>query len=185
MIRKAISTLFLLSSALPASAQSDLYQIEVVDMNGNKTTLEDYKGKVLLIVNVASKCGYTYQYDLLQELYETYVERGLVVLGFPSNDFLGQEPGSNEEIEEFCRLNYGVTFPMFEKIAVKGRKIHPLYKHLTSRETNPGSYGRITWNFNKFLVGPTGEIVNRFKSKEEPNSPEIIAAVEAALAALD
>lgn len=179
-----ISGLVFISSIIPVSAQSGLYQIEVVDIEGRRATLEEYRGKVLLIVNVASKCGFAYQYDSLQELYEKYANDGLIVLGFPSNDFLRQEPGTNEEIIAFCRLNYGVTFPMFDKISVTGRKIHPLYRHLTSRDTNPEFSGRITWNFNKFLVNGSGKIIDRFKSKDEPDSPRVTTAIEEALAAL-
>ncbi|MBN1687018.1 MAG: glutathione peroxidase [Spirochaetales bacterium] len=183
MNSKAFSGLLFLASVLPVSGQSDIYSIEVEDIEGRRTTLDEYRGKVLLIVNVASKCGYTYQYDGLQALYEKYADDGLVILGFPSNDFLGQEPGSNEEIQQFCRVNYGVNFPMFTKLSVKGRHIHPLYRFLTSKSTNPKFSGRITWNFNKFLVSASGEIIDRFGTREEPDSERLIKAIENQLAA--
>ena len=174
--------------AMLANAQQEgekkmdrLYDVKVERITGEAVTLGDYKGKVLLIVNTASKCGLTGQYDGLQKLYETYKDKGLVVLGFPSNDFLKQEPGSNEEIQTFCRLNYGVTFPMFSKLRVKGQDQHPLYGFLTSEKSNPGFSGKITWNFNKFLVGRDGKVVARFGSRTAPDDKKLIAAVEAAL----
>ncbi len=160
---------------------SGLYNIDVQRITGEAVKLGEYKGKVLLIVNTASKCGFTGQYDGLEKLYKTYGEKGLVVLGFPSNDFLRQEPGSDEEIQSFCRLNYGVTFPMFAKLKVKGAKAHPLYRFLVSEKTNPGYSGKISWNFNKFLVGRDGKVIGRFGSRTEPESKELIEAVEAAL----
>ena len=158
-----------------------LYGVKVERITGEAVALGAYKGKAMLIVNTASKCGFTGQYDGLQKLYETYKEKGLVVLGFPSNDFLKQEPGSNEEIQTFCRLNYGVTFPMFSKLRVKGKAQHPLYGFLTSEKSNPGFSGKITWNFNKFLVDRTGKVVARFGSRTVPDDKKLIAAVEAAL----
>ncbi len=163
------------------NTMTTLYEIEAQRITGESVKLAEYKGKVMLIVNTASKCGFTGQYDGLQKLYETYGEKGLVVLGFPSNDFLGQEPGSNEEIQSFCRLNYGVTFPMFAKVAVKGDDAHPLYRFLTSEETNPGFSDKISWNFNKFLVNRDGKVVARFGSRTKPDSKELVDAVEKAL----
>lgn len=154
------------------------YEIEAKTLAGETIKLETYKGNVLLIVNTASRCGFTGQYDGLQKLYETYQEKGLVVLGFPSNDFLKQEPGSNEEILSFCKLNYGVTFPMFEKISVKGKDQHPLYTYLTSKKTNPGFSGRISWNFNKFLISYDGQVVGRFGSRTKPADKNLVAAIE-------
>lgn len=150
-------------------------------IDGTPTSLSNYAGKVMLIVNVASKCGFTGQYAGLQKLHETYQERGLVVLGFPANDFLFQEPGSNKEIAQFCSLKFHVTFPLFEKITVKGRHCHPLYTYLTGKETNPEFSGAITWNFNKFLIGRDGRILARFGSKTTPEDKDLIAAVEKAL----
>ena len=151
--------------------------IEARTIEGETVKMEAYKGKVLLIVNTASKCGFTGQYEGLQKLYETHRDQGFVVLGFPSNDFMGQEPGSNEEIASFCQSTYGVTFPMFEKIAVSGKDPHPLYAYLVSEQTNPGFGGKITWNFNKFLVARDGRIVNRFGSRTKPDDRELAAAI--------
>jgi glutathione peroxidase len=153
------------------------------DIDGKDTSLSAFKGKVLLVVNVASKCGFTGQYAGLQKLYETYKDRGLVVLGFPANNFGGQEPGTEAEIKGFCTATYGVTFPMFAKISVKGTGIHPLYTFLTSKESNPKFSGDISWNFNKFLIGRDGAIVGRFGSKTKPDDKELVAAVEEALKA--
>lgn len=163
------------------SPVKNLYDIEVKTISGESVKMEQYKGKVLLIVNTASKCGFTGQYDGLQKLYETYSEQGLEVLGFPSNDFLKQEPGSNEEIASFCKLNYGVSFPMFEKVGVKGKEQHPLYTYLTSKETNPEFNGKISWNFNKFLISRDGKIVNRFGSRTAPDNSDLTAAIEGEL----
>ncbi len=157
------------------------YDIQVDTITGETLTLEKYRGKVLLIVNTASKCGFTGQYAGLQELYETYNDKDLEVLGFPSNDFLWQEPGTDEEIQSFCTLNYGVTFPMFSKIAVKGKEQHPLYQYLTSKETNPEFGGKISWNFNKFLIGRDGTIMGRFGSRTKPGDPKLMGGIEAAL----
>jgi glutathione peroxidase len=161
--------------------EGSIYDIAVKDIDGNSGTLQYYEGKVLLIVNTASKCGFTPQYEGLQSLYETYKDRGLVVLGFPSNDFLGQEPGSDEEIKEFCSLNYNVSFPMYSKISVKGSDIHPLYDYLTSKETNPEFPGKITWNFNKFLIDREGQIIGRYASKVKPEDERVVEAIETAL----
>ncbi|MBU1693699.1 MAG: glutathione peroxidase [Verrucomicrobia bacterium] len=161
-----------------------VHDVVVKDIEGRAVPLSGYKGKVLLIVNVASRCGFTPQYDGLQKLYERYMEAGLVVLGFPANNFMNQEPGSDAEILQFCTTQFCVTFPMFSKISVKGANIHPLYKFLTSEETNPGFAGAISWNFNKFLVGRDGAVVARFGSRDKPESSEVMQAVEKALSAL-
>jgi len=178
-----------LAAALAAAAAlagatteaSSIYDFRVEDIGGRPVSLQDYRGKVLLIVNVASRCGFTYQYEALEALYREYGGRGLVILGFPANDFLGQEPGSNEQIKEFCTLNYGVSFPMFAKIHVKGRQAHPLYRFLTDKRTNPRFAGGITWNFNKFLIGRDGAVLERFATREEPGSDRVRRAVEQAL----
>jgi glutathione peroxidase len=160
---------------------TSIYDFTMQSINGKEVKLESYKGKVLLIVNTASKCGFTKQYDGLQDLYKLYEKAGFVVLGFPANNFMNQEPGDNQEIANFCRLNYGVTFPMFEKISVAGKTIHPLYKFLTDKETNPQFKGRISWNFNKFLISKDGRIINRFGSATTPLDKEVISAIEEAL----
>jgi glutathione peroxidase len=158
-----------------------VHSFVVKSIDGKDVSLADHKGKVLLVVNVASKCGFTGQYEGLQELYETYKEQGFVILGFPANNFLGQEPGTNAEIRQFCTMNYGVTFPMFAKISVKGKDMHPLYAYLTSKETNPEFGGAISWNFNKFLVGRDGRIVARFGSRTRPEDRELVEAVKQAI----
>ena len=143
--------------------------------------LSQYSGKVILMVNTASKCGYTPQYDGLQKLYAKYGKKGLVILGFPANDFGQQEPGTNAEIGEFCRKNYGVRFPMFSKIAVTGAQKAPLYKFLTEAKTNPQFAGEIGWNFEKFLISRDGKIANRFRSGVAPDASELMRAVEVEL----
>jgi glutathione peroxidase len=150
-------------------------------IDGNDVKLDTYSGKVLLLVNVASKCGYTPQYKGLESVYEKYKDQGLVVMGFPANNFFWQEPGTDQEIKTFCTTKYNVTFPMFAKISVKGSKIHPLYRYLTSKETNPEFAGSISWNFNKFLVDRSGKVVARFSSKDEPEGEKLVQAIEQAL----
>lgn len=159
----------------------NIHNFTMDNIQGEPVELNQYSGKVILIVNTASKCGFTYQYDGLEELYQKYKEQGFVILGFPANDFLKQEPGSNEEIAEFCRLNFGVTFPMFSKISVKGKGIHPLYEYLTSDDSGHEFGGKISWNFNKFLISKEGKVIDRFGSKQKPESEKIIEAVEKAL----
>ncbi len=174
-----LTALFLLQTVVARAGS--IYDIKVKDIDGKDVSLSDYKGKVLLIVNVASKCGFTPQYKGLEATYEKYKDKGFVVLGFPCNQFGGQEPGSNEEIKTFCSQKYNVSFPLFDKIEVNGEKRHPLYSALTGKESPfPGSIG---WNFTKFLIGKDGKIVKRFESKVTPDSPEVTQAIEAALAA--
>ena len=183
-MKRKIICLSLLSVLLLMPAEEkkmNIYEFTLDDIRGNPRALSDFAGKVVLIVNTASKCGFTHQYDGLEELYQTYKERGFVILGFPANNFLKQEPGSNEQIAEFCRINYGVTFPMFRKISVRGKEMHPLYRFLSSKDSNPEFGGKITWNFNKFLISREGKIINRFESKTEPLHTEIIKAIEQAL----
>lgn len=153
-----------------------VYQYELNSINGENISLADYEGDLLLIVNTASECGFTPQYEGLQKLYETYSDQGFKVLGFPANNFGGQEPGSDEEIAQFCELNYGVSFPMFTKVSVKGEDQHPLFSYLTSAE-NPDFTGEISWNFEKFLVDRNGNVIRRFKSNVEPMSDEITNAI--------
>lgn len=145
-----------------------IYDFDMVSIEGWNRSLSEYKDKVLLIVNTASKCGFTPQYEGLQKLYNDYKNRGFVVLGFPANDFLRQEPGTNEEIKEFCSVSYSITFPMFEKIHVKGKEIHPLYEYLTAGGGKEEFAGKISWNFAKFLIGRKGEIIARFDPKDDP-----------------
>jgi glutathione peroxidase len=149
-------------------------------LDGKDVKLAQYQGKVVLIVNVASECGYTPQYKGLQALHDKYAKEGLVVLGVPANEFGAQEPGSNEQIARFCSTQYGVKFPMLAKVVVKGDGICPLYRHLTSKETDPKFGGDVKWNFTKFLVGRNGQIVKRFEPDVEPDSEPVIKAIEAA-----
>jgi glutathione peroxidase len=160
---------------------NSVHAFVVKNIDGNDVKLGDYAGKVLLIVNVASKCGFTSQYTGLEELYLKYQDQGLVILGFPANNFLGQEPGTNAEIKQFCSANYQVTFPMFSKISVKGDDQAPLYQYLTGKTTNPKFSGEISWNFNKFLIDRKGAIADRFGSRDKPESEKIVQAIEKAL----
>ena len=155
-----------------------IHDIGIRTIDGEETTLGDFAGKALLIVNVASKCGLTPQYEGLQKLYDTYKDRGLAVLGFPCNQFMGQEPGSNDEIKDFCSVNYSVTFPLFDKIDVNGDGRHPLYVELTKVEDADGKAGDVGWNFEKFLVSPSGEIAGRYRPLVTPDAPELVEAVE-------
>jgi glutathione peroxidase len=161
--------------------EKSIYEFVLKNIDGQEVKMEQYRGKVLLIVNVASKCGFTPQYAGLQKLYLTYKDQGFYVLGFPANNFLSQEPGSNEEIKNFCSTTYDVTFPMFAKISVKGDDKHPLYRFLTEEQTDPQFAGEISWNFNKFLVNKDGKITARFGSKVKPEDAQLIAAIEKAL----
>jgi glutathione peroxidase len=166
---------------LAARAADSIYSIPLKDIDGNSTSLKPYQGKVLLIVNVASKCGFTPQYTALEAVYKKYQDQGLVVLGFPCNQFHQQEPGSDAEIKQFCTSKYDVTFPMFDKIDVNGANRNPLYV-LLAGEGSPFP-GDIGWNFTKFVIGRDGKILNRFPSPVKPDSAEVTHAIEAALAA--
>jgi glutathione peroxidase len=165
---------------LTHAAAPDLYSIPLRDIDGKDATLKDYKGKVLLVVNVASKCGLTPQYEQLEKIYLKYKNQGLTIVAFPCNDFLSQEPGSNEEIKSFCSSKYAVTFPLFDKLHVKGSEQHPLYQALTGKDSP--FPGEIAWNFGKFLIGRDGKILNRFTPKTKPDDAEVIKAIEAAIA---
>jgi glutathione peroxidase len=158
-----------------------LYDVDIATLDGEASGLAPYKGKALLLVNVASQCGLTPQYAGLQRLHDTYRSRGFEVLGFPCNQFGAQEPGTPDEIKTFCETSYGVTFPMFEKIQVNGPGRHRLYEELTATSDAEGKAGDIQWNFEKFLVAPNGEIVARFRPLTEPEAPELIGALEANL----
>jgi len=155
-----------------------VHDFDAVTITGDKKNLRDYAGNVLLVVNVASQCGLTPQYDALEKLHETYAKRGLRVLGFPANEFGAQEPGSDTEIQSFCETKFGVKFDMFSKVKVKGDGTHPLFAHLTS---DPKFGGEIKWNFNKFLVGKDGKILARFEPPVDPLSADVTSAIEKAL----
>src|SRR6202140_4181794 len=178
-MKSLLGAVLLMSSA--AFAASNVHDFTMDSLNGTPTPLASFKGKVMLVVNVASQCGYTYQYEGLQALYAKYKDRGLVLTGFPANNFGGQEPGSDAEIGAFCKSKFGVTFPMFSKISVKGADKAPLYQFLTDSKANPKTGGEIQWNFTKFLVDRDGRVIQRFEPDVEPLSKEIETAVEAAL----
>jgi glutathione peroxidase len=160
-----------------------IFDTPIQRLTGGEATLGEHAGKALLIVNVASKCGLTPQYAGLEELHERLTDRGFSVLGFPCNQFGGQEPGTSEEIAEFCSATYGVTFPMYEKVDVNGADRHPIYQQLTLVPDDKGSSGDILWNFEKFLVAPSGEIVGRFRPQTKPEDPELLAAIDKVLPA--
>jgi glutathione peroxidase len=158
-----------------------LYDIPIHTLQGDDAKLGDYKGKTLLLVNVASKCGLTPQYEGLERLQKTYGDRGFSVIGFPCNQFMGQEPGTSEEIAQFCSATYGVTFPLMEKIEVNGEGRHPIYAELTEKEDAEGAAGDITWNFEKFLVSPKGDVVARYRPQVEPQDASVVSDIEAQL----
>lgn len=160
------------------SGPQDIYGFQVETLQGETFDLGSLKGKKVMIVNTASKCGLTPQYELLQELYERYQMDGFVILGFPANNFAGQEPGSNEDIEEFCKANYGVSFPMMAKISVKGEDMHPLYKFLTQKDRNGFQDSEVEWNFQKYLIDETGHVAMVIPPKTLPTDPEVIAWIE-------
>jgi glutathione peroxidase len=170
-----------LAQAAPPMDKS-VYDFTLKSIDGQPTALKTYHGKVMLLVNVASKCGYTPQYTALEALYEKYKDKGLVIVGIPANNFMGQEPGTNEEIKTFCSKKYNVTFPMMSKVSVKGDDQTPLYQFLTSKEADPKLGGEIQWNFTKFLFDRKGNPVARFEPAIKPDAPEVTAAIEAALA---
>ncbi|HMQ03476.1 MAG TPA: glutathione peroxidase [Pyrinomonadaceae bacterium] len=163
--------------------EKSMYEFTLKDIDGKDIKLEKYRGNVVMLVNTASRCGLTSQYEGLQAIYDQYKDRGFVVLGFPANNFLGQEPGTDQEIKDFCTLNYKVTFPMFSKISVRGSDQHPFYTFLTNERSNPGFSGEITWNFEKFLVDREGKMIARFSPRTEPKAAEVTEAIEKALGA--
>jgi glutathione peroxidase len=167
----------LLVMASSLFATSGIYSFTLKSIDGTPAPLADYKGKVVLLVNVASQCGFTPQYSALESVYEKYKDRGFVILGFPANNFGAQEPGTNEEIKTFCTRKYSVTFPMYSKISVKGADQDPLYTYLT-KQTPSGISGEIKWNFTKFLVDRDGKVVQRFESAVTPDSKEVVSAIE-------
>lgn len=178
----AVAALMLLGGSLNAQEEESMatetpayMNIPIETITGDSTSLAEWKGKVILVVNVASKCGFTHQYEGLEALQREYGDRGFTVVGFPANNFMNQEPGTNKEILTFCKETFNVTFPMMAKISVKGKDQHPLYTYLTEDSPFPG---KITWNFNKFLIAPDGTIAARFDTKTEPESDEVVAKIE-------
>ena len=180
---KIIPTLILLASFMTApinNTPDSIHEFTKKDIRGKEVNLEDYKGKVVLVVNTASKCGFTPQYKGLQELHEKYQGKDFAILGFPANNFNGQEPGSNEDIAEFCEINYGVKFQMFSKVSVKGKDQDPFFAFLTT-QPNQDFTGDINWNFEKFLIGKDGKVVRRFRSRVRPMSDDLIESIETQL----
>ena len=176
---KTLAAAAALAIATPSlAADPGVHAFTMKTIDGAPKKLADYRGKALLIVNTASRCGYTKQYAPMEQLYQKYRDRGFEVLAFPANDFMGQEPGTNEEIKAFCTTKFRTTFPLFEKISVKGDHIHPLYAYLTTR---PGLEGDISWNFNKFLVDPAGKVVARFGTRVDPMAEEVTKKLEGVL----
>jgi len=178
-----VLTVAAIGNGKPASEPGtrSIYDFTMNDIDGKRVNLADFKGKVVLVVNVASRCGFTPQYEGLQKLYLKYQQQGFVILGFPANNFGFQEPGTNAEIKSFCSAKYNVTFPIFSKISVKGDDIDPLYKYLTDKGSNPQYGGDIKWNFNKFLIDRQGNIVARFEPQVKPDGDEMVQAIEKAL----
>jgi len=172
----------LLSVAMAFAAGRSVYDFTLNSIEGPPASLGAYKGKVLMVVNVASRCGYTPQYSTLESVYEKYKDRGLVIVGVPANNFGAQEPGTNEEIKTFCTRKYNVQFPMMSKVSVKGSDIAPLYQYLTDSSANPKTGGEIKWNFTKFLFDRNGNVVARFEPDVTPDSSQVVAAIEKALA---
>jgi glutathione peroxidase len=174
----------LFCAATLVAAEKTVFDFTLNSIDGQPAPLAAYKGKVVLLVNVASKCGYTPQYSALESTYEKYKDRGFIIVGIPANNFGAQEPGSNQEIKTFCSSKYHVTFPMMAKVSVKGEDITPLYQFLTDKSSNPQSGGEIKWNFTKFLIGPDGRVITRFEPEITPDSPQVTSAIEAALASV-
>jgi glutathione peroxidase len=166
------------------AADKTVHDFTLNSIDGQPTPLSSFKGKVVLLVNVASRCGFTPQYAALESVYEKYKDRGFVIIGVPANNFGAQEPGTNQEIKAFCTAKYHVSFPMMAKVSVKGSDITPLYQFLTDKNAHPDTGGEIGWNFTKFLVGPDGKVVARFDSAVTPDSPEVTSAIEKALSSL-
>jgi len=182
-MRKLIWALLLLGTVAMAGEKS-IYDFTINSIDGESAPLSKFQGKVVLVVNVASRCGFTPQYSALEKVYEKYKGRGFVIVGFPANNFGGQEPGSNQEIKTFCSTKYNVTFPMMAKVSVKGDDKTPLYQFLTDKTANPSTGGEIQWNFTKFLIGPDGRPVARFEPNVTPDDPQVTAAIEKELASL-
>jgi glutathione peroxidase len=179
---KLLFVIFALMGTTLMAGDKTVYDFTLNSIDGQATPLSSYKGKVVLLVNVASRCGFTPQYTALEALYEKYKDRGFVIVGIPANNFGSQEPGTNQEIKTFCTSKYQVTFPMMAKVSVKGSDITPLYQFLTDKALNPKTGGEIGWNFTKFLVDADGKVVARFDSAVKPESPEVSSAIVKALA---
>jgi glutathione peroxidase len=182
LIPAMMCLIFVAATLMGAGRNVFDYTLNTID--GQPAPLSAYKGKVVMLVNVASRCGFTPQYTALEAIYEKYKDRGFVIVGIPANNFGAQEPGTNQEIKTFCQSKYNVTFPMMSKVSVKGDDQTPLYQYLTDKTANPKTGGDIQWNFTKFLVGPDGRIITRFEPKVTPDSPEVTGAIENALASL-
>ena len=178
---RSVLALLFICGALAFAASKSVYDFTLNSIDGQPSSLGSYKGKVLLVVNVASRCGYTPQYSALESVYEKYKDRGLVIVGVPANNFGAQEPGTNQEIKTFCTRKYTVQFPMMSKVSVKGSDMTPLYQYLTDTAQNPKTGGEIKWNFTKFLFDRNGNIVARFEPDVTPDSPQVIAAIEKSL----
>lgn len=185
LLSTAALSLMVSNSMTHAADKSDqahpIYSQTMNSLDGKPVDLSKYKGKVLLIVNTASECGATPQYEPLQALHKKYADKGLAVLGFPCNQFGSQEPGTSQEIASFCKENYGVDFDMFEKIDVNGKDAAPLFAFLTSEKTGLDDAGKVNWNFEKFLVSKDGKVIKRFRTPVDPSAPQVVAAIEAAL----
>jgi len=186
MIRALVPAMICLAfcAAVLIGAEKNVYDYTLNTIDGQPAPLSAYKGKVVMLVNVASRCGFTPQYTALEAIYEKYKDRGFVIVGIPANNFGSQEPGTNQEIKTFCQSKYNVTFPMMSKVSVKGEDKTPLYQYLTDKTTNPKTGGDIQWNFTKFLVGPGGQIIARFEPAVTPDSPEVTGALEKALVSI-
>jgi glutathione peroxidase len=186
MSKLAIGVMFcvLLCASALMGGEKSIFDFTLNTIDGQPAPLSGYKGKLVMLVNVASRCGYTPQYTALESVYEKYRDRGFVIIGIPANNFGSQEPGTNQEIKTFCQSKYSVTFPMMSKVSVKGDDKTPLYQFLTDKSANPKTGGDIQWNFTKFLVGPDGKVITRFEPAVTPDSPEVTAAIEKALSSL-
>jgi glutathione peroxidase len=181
---KRVLICLLICAAAMMAAEKTVYEFSLNSIDGQPAPLAAYKGKVVLLVNVASLCGFTPQYSALESTYEKFKDRGFVIVGIPANNFGSQEPGSNQEIKKFCTSKFHVSFPMMAKVSVKGEDIDPLYQFLTDKAASPKTGGEIKWNFTKFLIGPEGHVIARFEPAVTPDSPEVTSAIEKALASL-
>jgi glutathione peroxidase len=181
---KLLCCIFFLGATVAIAGDKNVYDFTLNSIDGQPAPLSAYKGKVVMLVNVASRCGFTPQYSALEAVYDKYKDRGFVIVGVPANNFGGQEPGSNQEIKTFCSSKYHVTFPMMSKVSVKGDDTTPLYQYLTGKSANAATAGDIKWNFTKFLIGPDGHVITRFEPDVTPDAPQVTAAIEKALATI-